>query len=409
MKNIEGEEEQRQRSYEDFTYIPNIILKSLGVDLLNTPKPLWQVLLLRLYFCICCASHVYLVYFLVLRTIEWDTLAGNPTAIMRYGIVYFFVLNSDVKFIIFLYHRRRLRSLNDKLRDLYPRKQYERREYRVNEFYWQRVARYGFYYYYFVVAFVVLGPLMQTIGLYIYQRCTVGESAEVSYLSTYPMVRIRDMTPLTYAFTVLVDSTFSHFIMNVNLGTDVWMMCHSGQLCMHFAHLGRQLERYSPDRNRQREDCAFLGRLVRRHQYLFSLHTELNDIFGIMLAYNMFSTATVLCCVVLYSVLQGLNREGIGFLLFFISSSAQFFMVSQYGQLLSDVSERVSLSAYTQPWYNGSISYRKCLLLIMQRAERQAELSAKGVIIISLDNFTKMINMTYRFFAVVRRLMEKKA
>lgn len=258
-----------QKSYDDFTYIPNLLLKSLGIDFLNTPKPRWKELLWILYFTICCASHAYLVYFLILRTVEWNSLAGNPLAIMRYGIVYFFVLNSDVKFFIFLYHWQDLRRLNDKLHDLYPREESACREYRVNEFYWGRKARYGFYYYYFVVVFVVFGPIVQSIGFFIYQRFTLGESATFLYLSTFPMERIRNMTPLGYAFSLLVDFTFSHFIMNVNLGTDMWMMCHSSQLCMHFAHLGRQLREYTPDWKNQWEDCAFLSKLVRRHQYLY--------------------------------------------------------------------------------------------------------------------------------------------
>lgn len=258
-----------QKSYDDFTYIPNLLLKSLGIDFLNTPKPRWKELLCFIYFTICCASHAYLVYFLILRTVEWNSLAGNPLAIMRYGIVYFFVLNSDVKFFIFLYHWQDLRRLNDKLHDLYPREESACREYGVNEFYWGRKARYGFYYYYFVVVFVVFGPIVQSIWFYIYQRFTLGESATFLYLSTFPMERIRNMTPLGYAFSLLVDFTFSHFIMNVNLGTDMWMMCHSSQLCMHFAHLGRQLREYKPDWKNQWEDCAFLSKLVRRHQYLY--------------------------------------------------------------------------------------------------------------------------------------------
>lgn len=264
-----NEREEKQKSYDDFTYIPNILLKSLGIDFLKTPKPRWQELLWHLYFAICCASHAYLVYFLVLRTLELNSVTGNPVIIMRFGIMYFFVLNSDIKFVIFLYYRRRFRVLNDKLRDLYPNGESARRDYRVNNFYWQRSARYGFYYYYLVVLFIVVGPLVQSIGFYIYQRFTLGESAQFPYLSTYPMERIRNMTPLTYVFSFIIDFTFSHFIMNVNLGTDMWMMCHSSQLSMHFAQLGRTLEEYSPDWQHQREDCAFLAKLVRKHQYLY--------------------------------------------------------------------------------------------------------------------------------------------
>lgn len=74
-----------------------------------------------------------------------------------------------------------------------------------------------------------------------------------------------------------------------------------------------------------------------KYTYYYRLHMELDNIFGMLMAYNLFSTATTLCCVAFYSILQGLNREGFGFLLFFFSCSAQFYMVCYYGQLLIDL------------------------------------------------------------------------
>lgn len=263
-------EEEKQRSYDDFTYIPNLILKSLGIDFLNSPKPLWKDVFMRIYSSICFLSHWYIVYYLILRTLQWEeNLGGDPLVIMRFAIVYFFVANSDVKFVIFLYYRRRLKDLNDKLKALYPKGAEQRRDYRVNEFFWPRIARYGFYYYYFVVLFVVLGPITQAILEYLYQRHTLGSEAKFTFLSTFPMERIRNMSLGTYAFSLLVDTTFSHFIMNINLGTDIWMMCHSAQICMHFAHLGRQLAEYKPSREKEQEDLEFLVDVVRRHQRLF--------------------------------------------------------------------------------------------------------------------------------------------
>ncbi|XP_030558007.1 odorant receptor 49a [Drosophila novamexicana] len=398
-----------ERNYDDFTHVPNLIFKSMGYDFLDTPRrvPSWQRILLRIYWILCLLSHWYMVYYLILRTVEWDTLAGNPTTIMRYAIVYFFVLNSDMKFIIFMHHRRRLRELNNRMRALYPKDDCERRAYRVNDFYWPRIARYGVYYYYFVVFVVVVGPILQATGTYIYQRFTSSSEIKFIYLSTFPMERIKSMTPLTYAFSQAVDFVFTHFVMNINLGTDIWMMCLCGQLCMHFAHLGRQLEAYRPNRHHQLEDCEFLVSIVRKHQLLFTLHMELDNIFGMLMAYNLFSTATTLCCVAFYSILQGLNREGFGFLLFFFSCSAQFYMVCYYGQLLIDLSQSIALAAYIHTWYEGSPTYRKYLLLIMQRAQRPVMLSAKGVIIISLVTFTNLMNMTYRFFAIIRRVLGK--
>ncbi|XP_017958452.1 odorant receptor 49a [Drosophila navojoa] len=402
MRNVESEV---QRNYDDFTYVPNLIFKSIGYDFLATSKPTWQEFLLRIYWILGFASQLYMFYYLILRTIEWDTLAGNPTIIMRFGIVYFFVLNADVKLIIFMYHRRRLRKLNEKMRSIYPSEDAERRAYRLNEFYWPRSARYGVYYYYFVFFFVMASPILQSVGMYLYERSTSHGEIKFAYISTYPIERIKTMTPLWYVFSQGVDIVFSLFIMNASLGTDIWMMCIAGQLSLHFDHLGRQLQGYSPSRRNGPKDCEFLASIVRKHQLLYILHKELNDIFGMLLAYNIFSTAITLCCIAFYTLLQGITREGIGFSLFFISISAQFYMVCYYGQLLIDMSEHVAVAAYTQNWYNGSSTYQKHLLLIMQRAQRPAELSAKGVIIISRETFTSMMNITYRFFTVIRRVL----
>ncbi|EDW01008.1 GH20696 [Drosophila grimshawi] len=395
------------RTYDDFIYVPNLIFKSMGYDFLDTPKPRWQKLMLNIYWTLCVTSHWYMVYYLILRTIEWDTLAGSADAIMRFAIIYFIVLNADVKFSLFMHHRRHLRELNDKLRALYPKEGKTRKEYRVNEFYWPFIARCEIYIYYFVVGVVVLGPIIQAILMYLYQRYTSDSEVIFLYLSTFPMKRFEVTSPMTYALSQCIEFIFSHSTMNIKLGTDIWMICFSGQLCMHFAHLGRKLASYNPSRQNHYEDCEFLVRLIRDHEQLLSLYKELNKIFGLMLAYNVFSTATILCCVAYYTILQGVTREGFGFLLYFFSDSVNFYMVCYYGQRLIDLSENIALAAYIHNWYNGSPTYQKYVLMIIQRAQRPAELSAKGVIIISRDSFKNMMSITYRFLAVVRRLLGK--
>jgi len=50
-------------------------------------------------------------------------------------------------------------------------------------------------------------------------------------------------------------------------------------------------------------------------------------------------------------------------------------------------STKISEAAYENKWYDGSLRYKKKILFIMGRAQRPAEISAKGIIIISLDTF----------------------
>ncbi|XP_002138147.2 odorant receptor 49a-like [Drosophila pseudoobscura] len=197
------------------------------------------------------------------------------------------------------------------------------------------------------------------------------------------------------------------FIVNVSLGTDLWMMCVSSQICMHFGYLAKKLAAYLPSRERERADCEFLCSFVQKHQQILRLHKEVNQVFGLLLASNLFTTASLLCCMAFYTVVQGLNAEGISYMMLFASVAAQFYMVSSYGQRLIDLSFSISMAAYLQNWYDGSIRYKKDLLLIMARAQRPAEISAKGIIVISLDTFKILMSITYRFFAVIRQTVGK--
>ncbi|XP_060653311.1 odorant receptor 49a-like [Drosophila nasuta] len=396
-----------QRSYEDFIYIPSIMFKSIGYDILNTPKPRWQDLLMRCYFLIGLGSHYYIIYYMMLRIIQWDTLSGDPVTIVRYAEIFFLSVNSEIKIVTFIYYRNRIRELCNELGRVFPSENSERQYYNVNSFYWPRVIRYGVYYFCFVVLLVVFAPLVQSTCIYLYQRFTIGSEAKFPYLRAYPMQLSFDAkTPLRYLFAEILEFTSSHFYMTFNIGTDIWMMCLSGQICMHFAHLGRVLANYSPSYERSSEDCEFLVRVVRKHRQVLSFHKELNDMVGMLLAYNLFTTASTLCCVAFYTIVRGLNLEGVSFLSYFFSCAAQFYMVCYYGQKLIDLSEALPKAAYSQTWYNGSLTYRKLLLIIMLNTGAPVVLSAKGIIIISLDTFKNMMNITYKFFAIVRRLLD---
>ncbi|KAM8714050.1 hypothetical protein ACLKA7_014243 [Drosophila subpalustris] len=324
-------EDEIQRSYEEFIHIPNMAFKLIGYDLFDSPKPLWLKLLMRAYFLAGLASHYYIISYMMLRIIQWETLAGDPVTIMRYAEIFFLTINSEIKIFTFLYYRTRIRELSDKLRFIYPRNKSERRDYNVNLYYWPRLIRYGFYYFAMVVLLVVFGPCLQSACMYLYQRFTVGNEAKFPYLRAYPMQLSYDAnSPLNYVLTQILEFTGSHFFMTFNIGTDVWMMCLTCQICIHFAHLGQQLANYSPSRERSTEDCEFLV----------------------------------------------------------------------------SVSETLPQAAYTQNWYDGSPMYRKHLLLIMSSTGKPAVLTAKGVINISLDTFKNMMNITYRFSAIIRKVLD---
>ncbi|EDW85832.2 uncharacterized protein Dwil_GK22930 [Drosophila willistoni] len=333
-----------------------MVFKSMGYDFLSGSKPLWQHLLLSAYFGLGFVINCYISYYMILRILQWDTLSGNPKLIMRYAIMVFVMLNSDVKFFAFVAYRRRLRLLNSALKRLHK----------------------------------------------------MGKDDTFQFIRAYPMeLGFSTKTLSGYVIATIVESAFSLLTMNVNLGTDLWLVCLSTQISMHFDHVAKKLNQYNPSNGNEQENHQFVIDLVNEHQLIFSLHKELNHLFGVLLAYNLFSTASSLCCVALYTIVQGLNLEGLSYLLFFFTTAAQFYVVCHSGQILIDSSNSIAAAAYKQNWYDSATSYKKSLLLILMRAQKPAELSARGIIIISLDTFTILINITFRFFAVVRTVLAK--
>ncbi|KAH8386239.1 hypothetical protein KR200_007720 [Drosophila serrata] len=395
---------ERKRSYEDFTFMASTMFRTLGYDLMDSPKPLWQKLLLRSYFLLCIVSNCYEASFVTYRILQWTSVAGSPSKIMRQALHFFYMFSAQIKFVTFMKYRKELRSLNQQLKDLYPHDEGKQKEYNVNRFYLSRATRYVLYFYYFVMVFMALGPLLQSCIMYLIRY----GKAEFLYLRIFPtQLSFNTETPLGYILGYVIDLTYSQFIVNVSLGTDLWMMCVSSQISMHFAHLAKLIAEYCPSLEREQQDCDFLASVVRRHQVILSLHKDLNRIFGLLLASNLFTTASVLCCMAFYTVVQGLNKEGISYLMLFGSVAAQFYVVSSYGQMLIDLSTNIALAAYEHKWYEGGLRYRKDLVFVMARAQRPAEISARGLYIISFDTFKTSMSITYRFFAVMRQTVGK--
>lgn len=55
-------------------------------------------------------------------------------------------------------------------------------------------------------------------------------------------------------------------------------------------------------------------------------------------------------------------------------------------------STNLAKAAFESKWYEGSLRYKKEILILMAQAQRPLEISARGVIIISLDTF-KIVSM----------------
>ncbi|KAH8301636.1 hypothetical protein KR059_007072 [Drosophila kikkawai] len=395
----ENQKKDKPRSYEDFNYMSHMLFKTLGYDILATNATKWLYIILRGYFYLCIVCNFYAAFYVTLRFLQWER---SESKLMRHALHFFYMFSAEVKFATFVKYRKRLRSLNNQLKDLYPTDAKQQEVYEVNRYYLSRTTRIVLSFYYSVMALMMVTPLLQScITHFVVKR-------HFPYLRIFPtQLSFSSETPWGYAFAYFVDFTYSHLIVNFTLGTDLWMICASSQICMHFGYLAKVLASYTPHREREEEDCAFLSKFVKRHQLILDLHNEVDQIFGLLLASNLFTTASLLCCIAYYTVVEGFNMEGMSYMTVFFSVVGLFYLVSSHGQNVIDLSTSIAVAAYDQNWYQGSVRYRRLLMLIMAKAQRPSEISASSVVIISLDTLKTLMTITYRFFAVLRQIMGK--
>lgn len=64
----------------------------------------------------------------------------------------------------------------------------------------------------------------------------------------------------------------------------------------------------------------------------------------------------------------------------------------------------VGNSAYNSPWYKGSIAYKKSLAFIIQRSQKEPNLTAYKFFIASPEMFTKIMTTSWRLLAVLNTM-----
>ncbi|KAH8242705.1 hypothetical protein KR032_001342 [Drosophila birchii] len=387
-------------NYEDFGWLPTAVFRLMGYDILGTPKTRLRRIVMRLYRILCLGCHGFCVGFMFFRIVEGETI-NNISLIMRYSTLVTYVINSDTKYATCL-QRKAIQSLNTKLSDLYPKTTLDRTYHRVNEHYWSKMFIYLIIFYIGSSIMVVIGPLITSIISYF-------TNSGFTYMHCYPYFIYDPETDSKWIFVGIYAVEWLHSTQMVisNVAADLWLIYFQVQINMHLRGIIRSLEDHKPSVHQEDEDRRFVAKIVEKQVYLVELQNDLNGIFGGSLLLSLLTTAAVLCTVSVYTLIQGLNMEGITYVIFIATSSMQVFLVCYYGQEVFDLSLNIGQAVYNHDFHNASIAYKKWLLIIIIRAQQPVELSAMGYLPISLDTFKQVMTVTYRVITMLRQMIQK--
>ncbi|CAH1640018.1 unnamed protein product [Spodoptera littoralis] len=130
----------------------------------------------------------------------------------------------------------------------------------------------------------------------------------------------------------------------------------------------------------------------------------LQDIFGTAILIQ-FGIGGWILCMAAYKIvtLNVLSVEFASMTLFISCILTELFLYCYYGNEVTDESSRVSESLYSMEWARAGLSFRRSLVLVMERAKRPLRPAAGRVIPLSLDTFVKIIKSSYTFYAVLRQ------
>uniref|UniRef100_A0A1I8N4M4 Odorant receptor n=1 Tax=Musca domestica TaxID=7370 RepID=A0A1I8N4M4_MUSDO len=401
-----------ERYFEDFVNMPCALLRTLGIDFLNISRSLLAKCLMQLYFVLSLLSCFYCTYFVMEMAVrEIHCGSGNLPLILRLVDDIFHSLNGLLKSYYFFRIWKSNKSLFNRFCEIFPISMEDRREYRVNDYYWPRWITCMVYVQCGAIAVIIFSPFAATLKDYFLAILKFGFSdAKFSYHILYEehTYIVDHQRPTGYIFIYSVLAMGTQYAVIFNICPDIWLVAYAIQLCMHFDYISRNLENYEPKEERSHKDLEVVAKLVKKHQILLDLANDLRKTFSILVLIMLFSTVVTLFGAAVYVLTQGINSNVLGYLAFLPTTLGQYFMVCYYGQLIINKSLRIGDAAYSQTWYNGCQSYKKSILAILGRSQSQCEINAGGFQTTNLKAFEGVIRMTFQLFAVWRTLMEPK-
>ncbi|XP_030376285.1 odorant receptor 85c-like [Scaptodrosophila lebanonensis] len=190
------------------------------------------------------------------------------------------------------------------------------------------------------------------------------------------------------------------------ISTDLLLCAVASQLIMHYDYLARQIEQKKL-KGCWQQNSEFLIHTVRYHERLLSLSARINHIFGVPLLLNFLVSSFVICFVG-FQMTVGVSLDTmIKLTLFLVSSMCQVYLICHYGQLVEDASFGISKAVYKQQWLDADVRYKKSIALIIKRAQKPAFLKATVFMQINRGSMTDLLQLSYKFFALLRTMYNK--
>ncbi|XP_075235994.1 odorant receptor 43a-like isoform X3 [Lycorma delicatula] len=84
------------------------------------------------------------------------------------------------------------------------------------------------------------------------------------------------------------------------------------------------------------------------------------------------------------------------------------YVYSLNGQNLINKDENIYRSITAISWYDKPQWFKKCLLLMITRANKKIEVKPYGLYVVNLRNFSKVMNAAYSYFNLISNITKNR-
>nr|AOG12951.1 odorant receptor [Eogystia hippophaecolus] len=145
---------------------------------------------------------------------------------------------------------------------------------------------------------------------------------------------------------------------------------------------------------------------IRRHITLLELMQELSTAFNGIFAIHLIFVSGTICFFGFAAVFGGTLEDYKNFVASVIVIVYIFFCCL-HGQRLADSGMDIATSVYDSAWYQLPTKYKKIILIILLRSQKTYYIKSTRFTEISLKTFTRMMNMTWTFFSVMKTIYKR--
>ncbi|KDR11214.1 uncharacterized protein LOC110837267 isoform X2 [Zootermopsis nevadensis] len=173
---------------------------------------------------------------------------------------------------------------------------------------------------------------------------------------------------------------------------------------------GREMQSASMEQKLDRPMQHILKNCVQHHQVILSFVKKLEAFLKPVMLMQLLGSVIAYCVLGFQMSVIPIHGEGTKFVTLcgsFVSALLEQGMFYWFGGELLEASSETLNAAYHCEWYTTNIKFRKHLHILMERAKRQVKLTAGGFSTLTLENFTKVIQSSYQYFAMLKAVHNK--